>query len=267
MNILTVFAMPEEMLDFEKCLTSGGFSKGAPLSRLFLDHFIFSKDSSNVCTSSVCVVCTGIGKVNTAISLSRVLQETSSDSKAMFDLVFNFGTCAKLSSDTFSKYAVPSQVISSDFDLTAFGHSLGEIPVMLEYPSLSFSGNPKYLSTNFPKFETKKEFVDVIKSVMDSRGLPFVEGVNLSEDRFLNSSEDVLSLRRIFGNPVSFDMELASIAHVCEVFGVPFASLKYFSDDGSDSSALRFESEILDVASKNNALVLEILTNLLMRGN
>ena len=85
------------------------------------------------------------------------------------------------------------------------------------------------------------------------------EGLVLTGDRFVSSSEERAALKAALPDALAAEMEGAAIAQVCSDFALPFAALRIISDKADASALLDFNRFLESVASRRIHAVLDVL--------
>lgn len=135
----------------------------------------------------IVVAISGVGKVNASFTTTILIKEFN------VDKIINIGIAGGNSHMNVGDILLIDKIYYHDFDLTAFGYDLGEIP-----------GIAKYFKASDLKIELKK-------------------GNVASGDRFITGISPL-------NNIDCFDMETAAIAHVCFLCKIEIFSIKIISD-------------------------------------
>ena len=140
---------------------------------------------------------------------------------------------------------VAESALYHEADATEFGYLPGQIPRM----------PPAYCSSPVLRAQAKE--------ALDATGLPFLEGTVGSSNSFVTAAnaEDV---RERFPGLLSVDMETAAIAQTCELFGVPWISLRAVSDLCEPDGAGKFRAHAPEAAATSKQAVsafLDVLEN------
>ena len=178
-------------------------------------------------TEVVAVNC-GIGKVNAASLAAKLISDGC-------DIILNYGLSGGIGDFPAGGFCVPTSFLEHDFDLTVLGYKPCEKP------------NQKYI------YETDKDLLGVLKSLFENA----VFGCAVCGDRFISSKKDSDFLKNTFG-AVSCDMETGAIAAVCDMAGVPFASIRRVSDGADEEAADSYST--MNNSGGNNPLVSAFLT-------
>lgn len=186
----------------------------------------------------IVLVESGIGKVNSAVCTTLLLEKFNVKKLIFTGVAGGIGDNINV-----GDIVISTDLVQHDVDVSAFGLDLGVIPRMKN----SF-------------FEANKELRVLAKKsalkVFDQ--LKVREGRILSGDQFINGIEKIAWLKDTFKGEAC-EMEGASVAHVCELFDIPFVILRAISDKANEEAKMDF-AEFVHLASKNSK---EIVVNML----
>ncbi|TNF08803.1 MAG: 5'-methylthioadenosine/S-adenosylhomocysteine nucleosidase [Bacillota bacterium] len=153
---------------------------------------------------------TGVGKVNAAFQLSKVLAKKS------YDAIINLGLAGA------TKPFKPGDVVNieratyHDFDLTMFGYKIGQVP-----------GCPEHFLPDKQLFDAANRSIEHIQ-----------KGFLYTGDRFMTGKME---------DSMVFDMEGTALFQVANFYQIPMISIKVISDLVGDHDHIenykRFESE------------------------
>lgn len=198
----------------------------------FFDGLTFSKEthrSIEMCVarsqcSTVYGMLGGIGKVNMAYRLGKILGEIDVDE------VINVGVAGSLSPKLQPlKTLVATRCAYHDVDVTAFGYTYGQM-----------AGEPLY-------FDCDKEEVKRAKN-LDPENI--VTGLILSGDSFMTKEKIKTSSCARFADPLAIDMESAAVAQVCTNEKISFLIIRSISDDAEGNQENRKQyDQLLQEAS------------------
>ena len=190
----------------------------------------------------VVVVQSGIGKVNAALcaqilcikfGVSRVINTGIAGATGKGLGVFDF--------------VVSSATVYHDFDTTAFGYKLGQVPGMSE------------------QFTADETMADVAVAAFNhtdfAKEHKIMKGLIASGDQFISGGDKKNFIKTNFA-PLCVEMEGCAIAHACSVNKVPFIIVRCMSDmaDESVKATYSFNEDVCAEASAK--FVVEILKNL-----
>ena len=217
--------MNEEVIELKNIMTDMQVEKIGNLEFL----------KGNLLNKEVILVEGGIGKVNAAICATLMIEHFKV-SKVLFTGVAG-GTNPDIN---IGDIVIGVDQIEHDFDSTAFGYALGQIPRMDTYI-----------------FEADRELVDLAYSVaVEKFGREKVrKGRIVSGDEFVASVEKIKWLRDTF-NADCTEMEGAAVAHVCHVFKMPFLIIRAISDKANHDAKVDFP-EFVKLAAKNSKTIIE----------
>ncbi|UER67553.1 5'-methylthioadenosine/adenosylhomocysteine nucleosidase [Borrelia sp. BU AG58] len=187
---------------------------------------------------------TGIGKVNAASWVSYVI------SKYKIDHIINSGTAGGIKEDSslrIKDIIVSSEVAFHDFDLTRFGHNVGQVPGLPQ----RFKADEGLL----------KKSVKVIEDKI--KGISAHIGLILTGDQFIGDKNQLDTIKRNFPDALAVEMEGAAIAQVAHTFKIPFIITRSISDlPNIKDNHIDFD-KFLKIASTNAARMVEELIGLM----
>lgn len=82
------------------------------------------------------------------------------------------------------------------------------------------------------------------------------QGLIISGDRFVSSSQEVQGLAQALPDALCVEMEGAAVAQICHEYGVPFAVFRTISDSANDSAGTDFPAFLEHVARFYSAAIL-----------
>lgn len=173
----------------------------------------------------VVVVKSGIGKVNAALCTQILI------SKFSVTKVINTGIAGALGQGLrIFDFVVSEAAVYHDFDTTAFGYKLGQVPGLPEV----FNADPALVDVT----------LSVFKTMSFSKEHAIMKGLVASGDQFISAGERKNFIKSNF-NPVCVEMEGSAIAQACYVNNVPFVIIRCMSDmaDETVASTYSFNEE------------------------
>lgn len=197
----------------------------------FYDIDIYLGKINNV---SCLVAKAGVGKVNAARTAQIIIDK--------FDISLIINTGAAGATDETLKVGdivISTGLVQYDFDVTAFGREKGFV-----------SGVGKI-------FEADKNLVELCENAANLCEIGFKKGIIATGDRFVNSREEKLIVKKEFDS-LCVEMEGAAIAHVCKLCDVPFVVIRSVSDEINGEACIDF-NDFLETASKRCAEVLRVV--------
>ena len=188
------------------------------------------------CVASVC----GEGKVNSAVCAQTMLLRYNPC------CVINVGVAGGIGEGiAIGDLVAASSVVQHDFDVTALGYKLGEIPSLKEV----------YLPTD----TTLTDLALECAAKVYPGGLH--KGVIASGDQFIAGPETFKRIREQFG-ALACEMEGASIGQVCVMNQVPFTVLRAISDNGDSTAHVDYPQFAREAAEKSQKLMVELIGRL-----
>ncbi|QUH20906.1 5'-methylthioadenosine/adenosylhomocysteine nucleosidase [Alkaliphilus sp. B6464] len=191
----------------------------------------------NLEKKEIVLVRCGIGKVNAAICTQVLISELDAN------VIINTGVAGAISNDLdVLDIVVSTDVQQHDFDVTGFGHKLGEIPRMEKsiFPADENLINKALIAS--------KEVLKENKTV---------SGRIVSGDIFVSDSKLKESLLENFGAHCT-EMEGAAIGHTCYVNNMPFVIIRAMSDKADGSAHSNF-NEFVEQAADHSKDIVKIM--------
>ena len=186
------------------------------------------------------LVLSGIGKVNAAVSTSWVIHQFAPD------CVINTGSAGGLGKGLkVGDVVIGETVAHHDVDVTAFGYVWGQVP---QLPAVFASD-----SNLIRQAEKAAQVFD---------GAAVTQGLIVSGDRFVHSSEGVAEIRSHFPEVKAVEMEAAAIAQTCYQLEVPFVIIRAVSDSADEKADISFEEFLKTAAVSSAKMVTEIVKSL-----
>jgi len=176
-----------------------------------------------------------IGKVFSAITASVMIERYGSKA-----LLFS-GVAGGISKELkIGDLLMASALCQHDVDITAFGHPYGFIPegsVMIE---------------------SDESLRSLASEVAVDMEIGLYEGIIATGDQFVASSERKEWIEKTF-NADALEMEGASVACVCQNFGIPFFVLRAISDTADGGASEDFDTFLKSSAQVSAKFVLEMV--------
>lgn len=197
-------------------------------------HFYVGKLSSQ----DVCLMQSGIGKINAAVSTTLLLEHFP------IDALLNVGSAGGLMMDeNVGDVVIGKQVCHHDVDVTAFGRAYGEVP-----------GMPLY-------FEADEHLIALTTHALKDLNIPSHVGLIVSGDSFIATKEQVSPILSHFPSALAAEMEASSIAQVAYIYHKPFIILRSLSDVfGKGNNNIQFD-EYLKTAAKHSAALCQAVVS------
>ena len=147
----------------------------------------------------------GMGKVNAAVKAADLIGREHPD------LVISTGVAGSTSPSVHTGDFVVGQKVAYHDAWYGEGNAWGQV-----------QGLPLY-------YEAPAELVAKAESLGARKGLI------VSGDRFIESRQEVMDIRKHFPEALAVDMESGALAQTCYLKGVPFISLRLVSDGDDDA--------------------------------
>ena len=178
----------------------------------------------------VCLMRSGIGKVNATMSATLMIKDFNPD------CILNTGAAGGLLSEMeVGDIVISKRIFHHDFDLTAIGFKRGEVP-----------GHDQY-------FNSDLTLVENVKAVVDQLGEHEAHFADVgSGEFFVNDSEYISEIKSHFPEAGAVEMEAAAIAQVCKNYDKPFVVVRAISDVADKEAPMSFQ-DFVKVAGKNSA--------------
>ena len=172
----------------------------------------------------------GIGKVNAAAATATAILKFSPD------CVINTGSAGGLGKGLkVGDVVVGTEIAHHDVDVTAFGYVWGQVPQL-----------PAVFVSDDLLVGKAKEAAEMFE------GAAVAQGLIVSGDRFVHSSEAVAAIRKNFPDVQAVEMEAAAIVQTCAQFGLPFVVIRAVSDAADEKADVSFD-EFLQTAAVHSA--------------
>ncbi|WP_455029898.1 5'-methylthioadenosine/adenosylhomocysteine nucleosidase [Neisseria sp.] len=200
----------------------------------------FSAYEGELAGKRTVLVLSGIGKVNAAVSTSWVIHQFAPD------CVINTGSAGGLGKGLkVGDVVIGETVAHHDVDVTAFGYVWGQVP---QLPAV---------------FESDSNLIrQAEKAAQVFDGAAVTQGLIVSGDRFVHSSEGVAEIRSHFPEVKAVEMEAAAIAQTCHQLEVPFVIIRAVSDSADEKADISFEEFLKTAAVSSAKMVTEIIKSL-----
>lgn len=200
----------------------------------------FSAYEGELAGKRMVLVLSGIGKVNAAVSTSWVIHQFAPD------CVINTGSAGGLGQGLkVGDVVIGETVAHHDVDVTAFGYVWGQVP---QLPAV---------------FASDKNLIcQAEKAAQVFEGAAVTQGLIVSGDRFVHSSEGVAEIRSHFPDVKAVEMEAAAIAQTCYQLEVPFVIIRAVSDSADEKADISFEEFLKTAAVSSAKMVTEIVKSL-----
>lgn len=178
----------------------------------------------------------GIGKVQAGVTTGLLIANYK------VDAVINSGSAGGIGEGL----RVGDVVLSTgaayhDADATAFGYKPGQLP---QQPQI---------------YTADKDLLGAISKAAKESNLVAKEGLIVTGDQFVSSSEKIAAIKEIYPEALSCEMEGAAIAQVAYQFSVPFLIIRAMSDVGDEDAGQSFDEFIIEAGKKSANMILNFL--------
>lgn len=182
----------------------------------------------------------GIGKVNAAVATAWVVNQFAPDA------VVNTGSAGGLGKGLkVGDVVIGLETAHHDVDVTAFGYTWGQVPQL-----------PARYAADAALAAAATEAAQAFE------GAEVVQGLVVSGDQFVHSSDKVAEIRSRFEGVQAVEMEAAAIAQSCHQLGVPFVVVRAVSDSADEKADISFETFLQTAAVSSANMVLRLLERL-----
>ncbi|AAX16885.1 5'-methylthioadenosine/adenosylhomocysteine nucleosidase [Borrelia hermsii] len=203
--ILITSAMDEESTEINKIIENK--------EEVILDEYSGGKKiyKGEIAGHKVISLTTGIGKVNAAMWNSYII------SRYKITHIINSGTAGGIKESTNLKITdiiVSSETAFHDFNLTKFGHKIGQVP-----------GFPQ-------KFKADENLLSKIINITQDKfkNINVHIGLILTGDQFIGDEKQLEEIKNNFADALAVEMESAAVAQVAYTFKIPFIIIRSISD-------------------------------------
>ena len=182
----------------------------------------------------------GIGKVNASVSTAWLIHQFEPD------CVINTGSAGGLGKGLkVGDVVVGTEIAHHDVDVTAFGYVWGQVPQL-----------PTVFVSDGLLVGKAKQAAEVFE------GAAVEQGLIVSGDRFVHSSEGVAEIRKHFPEVKAVEMEAAAIAQTCHQLETPFVIIRAVSDSADEKADISFDEFLKTAAASSAKMVAEIVKSL-----
>lgn len=229
MKIGILVAMKEEIKHLIKALES--YERYELANQRFYDGFIRGK--------AVCIVQSGIGKVNATIASSLLIQEFK------VDAVINTGSAGAIQEGLdIGELVLSDKLAYHDADNRSFGYNYGQIPQMPEF------------------FEADKVLNKKIRKVAVDHSWKVHSGLIVSGDSFVSSQDEISKIKEYFPSALVTEMEGTAVAQTCYQYSVPYAVIRAVSDTADEAANVDFNEFVLLAGKRSAELVLALIEDI-----
>ena len=180
---------------------------------------------------------TGIGKCFSAAGIASLKTKYPE-----IEAFINIGIAGSLDPFRYPLLSVliGSEFVQHDFDTTAFGDRIGQLP-----------------GINIVHLPSSEHYNRLAESAVASMGLKCERGLIASGDQFIAEPSQIKRIKDHF-NAVAMDMESAAFAQIAYVFRIPFSCVRVISDTGQKGE---YEKYSVSAAEKVCLIAKSIVKN------
>lgn len=185
----------------------------------------------------IIVCCCGIGKVNSAMAASLMIECFKK-----IDLIINIGVAGGVKPDIKQgDIVIGRSCVQHDYDQTPDGLKKAQI-----------------CGFDFVEIPSDVPSVKKMERVLQKEGFRFYTGVIATGDQFIADKNKARVLFEDF-NAYACDMESAAIAHVCYVLKKKYFSMRAVSDNADGSAVESFYSFLNKAAQRSTLAIIKFL--------
>ncbi len=188
-----------------------------------------------LCEMPAVLVCSGIGKVNSAISAQLLIGHFKADA------IVNTGVAGGAGETAIRDIVISTDAVYHDMD-----------PDILAQ------------STPFLKaFSADETLVQAAKAACEKRNIRFFMGRIATGDQFIADQKvkDDIVFRT---QPLAIEMEGAAVAHVCVSSEIPFVVIRSISDNAGDGGEMLYE-QFKEIAADDAAFIVSEMAEMLAK--
>ena len=181
----------------------------------------------------VVIVQAGIGKVNAAVTTSKLLENFN------IDCIINIGVAGGQNGVKHKDVVISTEVLYHDVEVTSFGTYVhGQLP------------------GHTPTFTADKTLIDKTVQVLENTSISYKLGKIASGDQFVTSTDKIKEVNALYKDIFAIEMEACAIAHTATLYNVPFIVYRSISDVLGDDAQSEDFNKFVEIASVNASLVL-----------
>lgn len=239
-NIAIICAMQEELDSIIKTLKIQNIYSGSNANNSNINNAFYYQTAEYRDQKLIFLLC-GIGKVHAAIHTQYILCNQS------IDLVINVGVAGGINNClNFGDVVIANDLVYHDFDVTAFGLPLGQVPSLDVY-----------------SFACDQELIKIAQST-PSDSYQIITGRIATGDQFIDNNKMAMDIAQGL-TAIACEMEGAAIAHTCYLNQVPCLIVRAISDlagQNTQSAADSFNQLKNMAADRASSIINHILKHL-----
>ncbi len=190
-------------------------------------------------TTQLYILNSGIGKVNAAITTTKMLL------KYNVDKVISIGTSGALTTETnIGDFVNGRSLAYHDVNLTAFNYKVGQLPKFQKY----------FLTSDDSFWQT------VLNTLNTQKAITIHNGCVVTGDQFISESATKKTIINNFENALCVEMESTAIVHTVKSFNIDCYVLRSISDNADGNANISFDTYLQKVCENYKYLV-DIILN------
>jgi adenosylhomocysteine nucleosidase len=202
-----------------------------------IKHGIRTYIKGQINGKDVVLVLAGVGKVNAAITTSKLLEDFP------ITHVINIGVAGGQNGVSHKDLVISTEVLYHDVDVTSFGtYQYGQVPGLPPF----FSADPTLL--------------DKTRDILQNSTIPHRFGKIASGDAFVTKKQSIQSINDIYDDIYAVEMEAAAIAHTTTLYQTPFLIIRSISDLLDDASQSQdFQTFVQEASVTATTILVKLL--------
>jgi adenosylhomocysteine nucleosidase len=206
-----------------------------------IKHGIRTYTKGQIKGKDVVLVLAGVGKVNAAITASKLLEDFP------ITHIINIGVAGGQNGVSHKDLVISTEVLYHDVDVTSFGtYQHGQVPGME------------------PFFVADPTLLEKTREILQTSNVPYRFGKIASGDSFVTKKQSIQSVNTLYDDIYAIEMEAAAIAHTATLYQTPFLIIRSISDllddDNQSQDFQTFVQEASVTAATILGKLLEVLT-------
>ncbi|MCB1583101.1 MAG: 5'-methylthioadenosine/adenosylhomocysteine nucleosidase [Marinicella sp.] len=190
----------------------------------------------NWCGHKLCLLESGIGKVNATLAAEWLAREF------MPDLVINTGSAGGIKQGVkVGDFVFAEKVCHHDVDISPIGFAFGELPRLPVY------------------YQVSEQWLRLLDEVATQLDDTHHLGTIATGESFIYRNQQVEIIKRRFDDVLACEMEAAAVAQVCYMHNIDFVMLRNLSDVAGEDAQVNFNQYIHQAGKKSTELVLQFI--------
>ncbi|MCX7555123.1 5'-methylthioadenosine/adenosylhomocysteine nucleosidase [Marinicella sp. S1101] len=187
----------------------------------------------------VCLLESGIGKVNATIAAEWVIREFAAD------LIINTGSAGGIKAGVaVGDFVFAEKVCHHDVDVSPIGFKFGELPRLPVY------------------YPIKKKWLERLDQLANLLGDKHHIGTIATGESFIYQNPQVDLIKQRFPEVLACEMEAAAVAQVCHLHEIDYMVIRNLSDIAGQDAQINFNQYIQQAGQKSTELVLALIDSI-----